>query len=384
MNDSGSPDPSAGRYARLRTISWWNMQTVRDAVAVVVGAGALGNEVVKNLALLGWGKVWLVDFDTIDMSNLTRSVFFRPDDVGRPKNGVVAEAASRLNPDTNVECLDGDLRIALSPGLVKRSDVVFGCVDNVAARLALGRLAGQAGVRWIDGGLAEAEGTVSLFHPPEGACYGCGLTEDDLKDLRLRYSCPAYAARVRARGGVPTTPVVASIIAALMVQQGLKIVHGLDDPAQLPIGHQLRIDVRFSRFWKAKLWVRPDCRFHPTPIEAEVLPGVSDRTTWRDILARIRHHFADETAVLHLPQPVLECWTCQSCGRSARVERISVEGENVLCTDCARPVAPTLFNQVTGAESWIDKTPAATGFPPFTWLSAASDTALQHVEITRG
>ena len=66
------------RYARLRLIAWWDQDKLAASRVMVVGAGALGNEVLKNLALLGIGTVYLVDFDRIEQSNLTRSVLFRP------------------------------------------------------------------------------------------------------------------------------------------------------------------------------------------------------------------------------------------------------------------------------------------------------------------
>jgi molybdopterin/thiamine biosynthesis adenylyltransferase len=72
------------RYSRLRLIGWWDQEKLAKARILVVGAGALGNEVLKNLALLGVGEIYLTDFDHIEKSNLTRSVVFRQRDCGRP------------------------------------------------------------------------------------------------------------------------------------------------------------------------------------------------------------------------------------------------------------------------------------------------------------
>ena len=67
-------DPQTDRYASLRLINWWDQDRISMAHVMVVGAGALGNEVLKNLALLGVGYLLIVDFDHIEASNLTRSV----------------------------------------------------------------------------------------------------------------------------------------------------------------------------------------------------------------------------------------------------------------------------------------------------------------------
>ena len=77
MNDSTLYIDDDDRYSRLRLIAWWDQAKLAAARILVVGAGALGNEVLKNLALLGVGTIYLVDFDTIEQSNLTRSVLFR-------------------------------------------------------------------------------------------------------------------------------------------------------------------------------------------------------------------------------------------------------------------------------------------------------------------
>ena len=90
------------RYSRLRLIAWWDQDKLANAKILVVGAGALGNEVLKNLALLGVGNVYVVDFDKIEESNLTRSVLFRSRDCGRSKAEAAAEALRDMNPDTRV------------------------------------------------------------------------------------------------------------------------------------------------------------------------------------------------------------------------------------------------------------------------------------------
>ena len=89
------------RYDRLRLIQWWDQRRIANAKIMVVGAGALGNEVLKNLALLGLGEIHIVDFDSVQTSNLSRSVLFREKHTGKSKAAVAAEMAGELNPDCN-------------------------------------------------------------------------------------------------------------------------------------------------------------------------------------------------------------------------------------------------------------------------------------------
>ncbi len=71
------------RYSRLRLIPWWDQERLGRARVMVVGAGAIGNELLKNLALLGIGKIFIADLDGIENSNLSRSILYRAGDEGK-------------------------------------------------------------------------------------------------------------------------------------------------------------------------------------------------------------------------------------------------------------------------------------------------------------
>ena len=92
-----SSDFEEDRYSRLRLIPWWDQERLKNATIMVVGAGAIGNELIKNLALLGIGKILVFDMDAIENTNLTRSVLYRRKDVGRYKAEVAAERAMEMN-----------------------------------------------------------------------------------------------------------------------------------------------------------------------------------------------------------------------------------------------------------------------------------------------
>ena len=84
-----------GRFHRHGLIEWWDQQRLAGATALVLGAGALGNEIIKNLCLLGFGRIRIVDLDTVENSNLSRSPLFRERHEGVPK----ALAAAVDDPD---------------------------------------------------------------------------------------------------------------------------------------------------------------------------------------------------------------------------------------------------------------------------------------------
>src|SRR5438445_3969070 len=87
------------RFSRFRLIQWWDQQKIGNARMLVIGAGALGNEILKNLALLGFRNVVIVDMDRIDESNLSRTILFRESDIGDFKVNAAASAYLSIAPN---------------------------------------------------------------------------------------------------------------------------------------------------------------------------------------------------------------------------------------------------------------------------------------------
>lgn len=208
----------------------FSQDRVGDARVMVVGCGALGNEVLKHLALLGVGHITVVDFDRVEPDNLSRSVLFSVDDAreGRYKVDVVADRLRRLSPATEVQPICGDIAYDVGLGLIRTMDVLIGCVDNRWARYCINRHAMRAGVPWVDGGIDGLEGTARVFMPGEN-CYACNLGPEGLKDMTRRLSCAGAIRRNVEAGKAPTTSIAASVIGAVEVQEALKIIHAQGD-----------------------------------------------------------------------------------------------------------------------------------------------------------
>lgn len=207
-------------------LSCFKQDKLRTANVMVVGCGALGNEVLKNLALFGVGHLVIVDFDTVEPSNLTRSILFNQTDaqLGRLKVVVAAERLREINPKIQVLPLAGDITHDVGLGLLRQMNVVVSCVDNRWARYCLNRLCMRANVTWVDGGIDGLEGTARVFIPGKN-CYACNLGPEALKDLSYRLSCASAIKRNEQAGHVPTTPIVASIIGAVEAQEAIKLLY---------------------------------------------------------------------------------------------------------------------------------------------------------------
>lgn len=207
-------------------LSWFKKDKVKNARVLVAGAGALGNEVVKNLALFGVGHIYIVDFDRIELSNLTRSVLFREDDAYNHdyKAVVAAKRAQEINPQIKVTPIVGNLFSEVGFGIYRMADVVIGCLDSRIARYQLNRLCMRARKTWIDGSIENLTGALRVFSPGI-SCYECGLSREEFNIIMLRTGCADVVRSQASAGRVATTPISASIIGAMQVQEAMKIIH---------------------------------------------------------------------------------------------------------------------------------------------------------------
>lgn len=286
---------TSNRDTNLAHVEGWNVDRLHQARALVVGAGALGNEVIKNLGLLGIGQVTIVDFDKVEPHNLTRSILFRAEDTGLPKAEVAARALKELNPEIRVEAIVGDVMCDLGWGKLSEQDLIFGCVDNRLARLWINRMAFRVGKGWISGGILNHSGQVVLYHPGE-ACYECGLTKAGWEDIQARMGCADMAQRYFNAGIQPTTPLAASIIGGFMVQEGLKFYFGQ---------HKHRLQGEMWSFeglthHAAVYELKPpgkDCDSHFEFPEVVEVAGLSSTSSLNEALDLLTKTFGEEVAI---------------------------------------------------------------------------------------
>lgn len=223
MQESNKYEWGEGVFTLL---SWFKKDKVKNARVLVAGAGALGNEVVKNLALFGIGHIYVCDFDQIEISNLTRSILFREEDAYNHayKAEIVAKRAKEINPQIEVTPIVGNLFSEVGFGLYKAVDVIIGCLDSRIARYQLNRLSMRAGKTWIDGSIENLTGVVKVYTPGV-SCYECGLSREEFNNIMLRTGCADVVRTQTSAGRIATTPISASIIGAMQVQEAMKVIH---------------------------------------------------------------------------------------------------------------------------------------------------------------
>ena len=352
------------RYSRLRLIAWWDQQKLRQASVLVVGAGALGNEVLKNLTLVGIGRIIVIDMDEIEDSNLTRSILFRARDRGKSKAIAAAEACRDINPDTHITAIHGNVLTDLGLGVFRDVDVVIGCLDNREARLWVNRCCWKVGTPWVDGGIQEINGVAKVFVPPDGACYECAMTENDYRLINLRYSCPLLSREDMQSGKVPTAPTIASMIGALQTQEALKLIHGMPTAS----GEAMVFNGLANNFYKTKFQHREDCLSHETYAEPVELALSAKTATARELFAEAESNFpGNGTLTLELDRDLVESLDCGHCGHVRRVMRPQqlVGMEESRCPECHTHTKPVLQHAVGSHDELAGQTLAALGIPPY-------------------
>ncbi len=373
------PNLQQDRLGTFDFISWWEREKVQQAKVLVVGAGALGNEVIKNLALMGVGHIFVIDFDNIEAANLSRSVLFRETDNNRGKAEIVAARAKSINPQIRIQYLYADVITGLGLGIIRRMDAIIGCLDNREARLAVNRFCYWMDKPWVDGAIQELLGMMRVFVPGQGACYECTLTEQALRDLSLRYSCQLLARKNILLGKVPTTPTIASIIGGMQSQEALKIIHDMPiEPGKVVHFNGLTNDMHTTAYNP-----REECESHWTYGEITELPARAERATLEDLIRIARADLGSE-AVIELDQELvtsLECPQCRAIEEVMRpVSEISFEAGH--CPTCGELRDAQFTHMVTGEENFLHRTLANVGIPPLHILRAHNGLEYRFYELT--
>ncbi|MFX0041826.1 MAG: ThiF family adenylyltransferase [Candidatus Hodarchaeota archaeon] len=160
-------------FARQQLIDGWSQDILDKGCILIIGVGALGCEIAKDFALMGIGKLILVDLDTIETSNLSRQMLFKPGDEGRPKAEVAAERLKEMNPYLKVDYYFEKLQ-KLPMSVYEEADVVIAALDNFNARLDLNKICLRLKKPMIEGGTVGFEGHVQIVIPE-----GSGLQYKD-------------------------------------------------------------------------------------------------------------------------------------------------------------------------------------------------------------
>lgn len=263
------------KYDRQKRIKGWDQNKIFNSKVMVIGAGAIGNEVIKNLVLAGVGIITLIDFDFINLSNLNRCVLFNLKSAKKNqyKADVIKQACKDLNPEVKINTIIKDLN-EIDKNLYNEHDVVCSCLDNVEARLEANNYSYYYNVPFIDSGIDGYFGTVQAVYSRENnsACLQCGISNKDLDLMWKKFSCTGE--ELDSEDGETTEKIssiitTTSIIGGIQSQQVIKFLLGIDyfekykkwDPkiGKPLIGKQLNYNGLTNRFMIIEKIKDPQC-----------------------------------------------------------------------------------------------------------------------------
>lgn len=354
--------PVEDRYSRLRLITWWEQEKIAAARVLVVGAGALGNEILKNLALLGFRNVVIVDLDAVDVTNLSRSVLFTEADIGVPKATAAASAMRRISPGISVLPLTANILSQVGLGLFDWADVVLGGLDNREARLWLNRACWQMNKPFIDGGIEGINGVARVFLPGQPPCYECTLGEVDWQILQHRLACNLLTRAEIEAGKVPTTPTIASIIGGIQVQEAVKFLHNVTTLH----GEGFVFEGLNHTSYRVAYTENPDCLSHHVHDDVVRLAETSSDFTLHALWSRAKEEIGGEV-VIEFSRDVVHNLVCDRC---AIVQDVfaplgTVAYEHGRCTSCGEMRTVHAIHSYSGSESYGEKQLNELGLPEF-------------------
>ena len=231
------------RHMALAQVGAQGQERIAAASALVVGVGGLGCAAATYLASAGVGDLMLLDFDTVDATNLGRQVLFGPGDIGKAKAAVAADRLLLQNPGIRIRAMTERLDGSALRSVVTNAGVVLDCTDNFATRFQVNDACVAGGRCLVSGSAIRFEGQLAVFGPDYAGspCYRCLYTEADESLL----DC--------AGNGVFAP--VPGVIGTLMAVEALKFLAGLDSPR----GVLSLYEGDSGRFHAVKIPKRPDC-----------------------------------------------------------------------------------------------------------------------------
>jgi sulfur-carrier protein adenylyltransferase/sulfurtransferase len=246
------------RYSRhliLPEVGLDGQRRIKAASVLIVGAGGLGSPLALYLAAAGIGRLGLVDFDRVDVSNLQRQVLYGVSSLGTPKLEAARARLADLNPGVQVDTYETSLTSENALDLISRYDIVVDGTDNFPTRYLVNDACTLAGKPNVYGSIFRFEGQASVFDARVGPCYRC--LYPDPPPPGLVPSC--------AEGGV--LGVLPGVIGVIQGIETLKLILGIGETL---VGRLLIFDALGMRFREMKLRKDPDCPLcgnHPTITE---------------------------------------------------------------------------------------------------------------------
>ena len=234
------------RYSRhiiMAQVGSKGQRKLLDAKVLIIGAGGLGSPIAIYLALAGVGTLGIVDFDTVDLTNLQRQILHHNDDVGRSKVESAIETLHSYNPDVKVIAHEEPLTSANAMGIMAGYDIIVNGADNFPARYLVNDAAYLSGKPLVDGSILLFDGQATVFVPGNG-CYRCLFPE------------PPPPGEVPSCAEAGVLGMLPGLVGSIQATETVKLIMGIGESLASRL---LLIDALDMEFRTVKVRRNPDC-----------------------------------------------------------------------------------------------------------------------------
>lgn len=363
-------------YKRLESTNF-TRSAVANLSVTVVGCGALGSEAARLLGLLGVGSVLLIDHDLVESTNFTHSPYLRStpaptqsaDTLGRPKSEVLAENLATYFPHTHWQSLPCEIADAGFARL-QPSALLFSCTDNALARVETAYAAHRLQLPMMDAGLkghAFWSGRVAWLPGGPAACYLCQLGEVRRAEL-LSLSLAASESCSTDRGNdpiLPSTPTMASIIAGLQIDLGLRLALTAAEHPPQARAWELSLPLPDTAWHSFDIPRSADCPWHGTNDALTLIPLPMNVPLNESLM---QHKISgSHPPVLQLDWPLCvkaRCATCQHLW--SPMLRLATLRRRATCPACGASRLDSIdsLSQVAQGDALASLTPHQLNLPP--------------------
>ncbi len=233
-----------GRHLTLPEVGRDGQRRLKAGSVLVVGAGGLGSPAATYLAAAGVGRLGLVDFDRVELSNLQRQVLHGTPDVGRPKLESATERLEALNPEVEVEPVAARLDSTNALEIFRRYDVAVDGSDNFPTRYLVNDAGVLTGTPTVYGAIHRFHGQAAVFGLEDGPCYRCLFREPP----------PPETVPSCAEAGV--LGVLPGIVGSVQAAEAIKLLAGIGAPLSSRL---LLLDALEMRFREIEVRRDPGC-----------------------------------------------------------------------------------------------------------------------------
>ncbi len=304
-------------HARQKLITGIEVgEKIKQTSIMLVGAGAAGNEVLKNLALMGFGIFTIIDFDLIEDSNLSRTTLFKKEDIGKVKSTAAAERIKEyvLHDSPSIKSIEGNVMTNLGKGEFLDHDIIICCVDTLKARAYINDMCVAFGKPLFEVGFNGFNAEITFVNPINNDSPNLrdwiGYGEFDEK----RNSCSGLIVEDENLEHIPTIQCTSAIAGGLLTAEIIKFLQGkksMEGKVLKFYGNIHSIDIlTLKKSGNSVMKISFDSEMEESSFTNEI--------SVRKLLLNLNEEY-NNYFLLSLPYTFLESWECNICNRKKEV-----------------------------------------------------------------